>query len=221
METTRAIAYYRVSTQKQGRSGLGLEAQIAAVRGFLDSRGWNISGEFTEVESGGKNDRAQLQAALKMCRLTNAVLVIAKLDRLSRDAEFLLSLQRGGVRFVCADMPEANELTIHILAVMAQHERKLISQRTKSALAAAKARGVKIGNPRLDEFRNSDTTNANTVRIEKAQAFASDLKEIIEDIQKAGVTTLSGIAKELNARGFRTRRGGDWQAVQVQRVMAV
>jgi DNA invertase Pin-like site-specific DNA recombinase len=221
MESTRAIAYYRVSTQKQGRSGLGLEAQIAAVRGFLDSRGWNISGEFTEVESGGKNDRAQLQAALKMCRLTNSVLVIAKLDRLSRDAEFLLSLQRGGVRFVCADMPEANELTIHILAVMAEHERKLISQRTKSALAAAKARGVKIGNPRLDEFRNSDTTNANTVRIEKAKAFASDLKEIIEDIQKAGTTTLSGIAKELNARGFRTRRGGDWQAVQVQRVMAV
>jgi DNA invertase Pin-like site-specific DNA recombinase len=144
----RFVAYYRVSTAQQGRSGLGLEAQREAVRVFLDGSAGALAEAFTEVESGKNDDRPQLAKALDACRLTGAVLVIAKLDRLSRDAHFLLGLEKAGVEFVAADMPNANRLTVRLMAVIAQEEREMISARTKAALAAAKARGKKLGGNR-------------------------------------------------------------------------
>ena len=219
MATGQFIAYYRVSTKRQGASGLGLEAQQAAVRSYLNGGDWSLVGEFVEVESGKDDERPKLQEALKMARLTGSTLVVAKLDRLSRNLHFLTSLQRAGVRFVCADNPSANELTIHLLAAIAEHERKAISERTKAALQAAKARGQKLGSPTLIEYRNADTSQANLERQKRSQAFADDLKEIIEHIKAAGVTTLSGIALELNNRGITTRRGGKWHPAQVARVI--
>ncbi len=146
METPKFIAYYRVSTDRQGRSGLGLEAQQQAVCDFLARRG-DIIESFTEIESGRKDDRPQLAAALDTCRKHKATLVIAKLDRLARNVYFISGLMESGVEFVAVDMPEANRLTIHILAAVAEHEREAISQRTKAALKAAKVRGVKLGSP--------------------------------------------------------------------------
>src|SRR3954467_13708375 len=137
----RFVSYLRVSTDRQGRSGLGLEAERKAVKDFLNGGRWDLIAEFVEVESGKRDARPKLAEALALCRLHNATLVIAKLDRLSRDAAFLLGLQKAGVRFVTADMPEANELVVGIMAIVAQAERKMISARTKAALAAAKARG--------------------------------------------------------------------------------
>src|SRR5271156_4544949 len=142
------VSYLRVSTARQGQSGLGLEAQRASVADYLNGGKWEVIKEFVEVESGSRNDRPELAKAMSLCRLRNATLVIAKIDRLSRDAHFLLGLQKAGVRFVAADMPEANEMVVGIMAVVAQAERKMISTRTKAALAAAKARGVKLGGAR-------------------------------------------------------------------------
>ena len=143
----KAIVYQRVSTQQQGRSGLGLDAQRQAINAFLAQRQATELASFTEVESGKGNARPELQKALALAKVTGAILVIAKLDRLSRNAAFLLTLQDSGVRFVAADMPEANELTIGIMALVAQQEREAISKRTREALQAAKARGRKLGNP--------------------------------------------------------------------------
>ena len=138
MVTGKHVAYYRVSTAKQGRSGLGLEAQQAAVRDFLNGGVWELTGEVIEVESGKRADnRPQLQEALRLCRTTGATLVVAKLDRLSRDAAFLMQLQNAGVSFVAADMPGANSFTVGVMALVAQQEREAISARTKAALAAA------------------------------------------------------------------------------------
>ena len=145
MAEGKFVSYLRVSTARQGRSGLGLEAQRQAVEDFLNGGNWQLVKEFVEVESGKNADRPQLAKAFQLCRLIGAKLVIAKLDRLSRDAHFLLGLEKAGVDFVAADMPQANRLTIGIMAVMAQHEREMISERTKAALAAAKRRGVKLG----------------------------------------------------------------------------
>jgi DNA invertase Pin-like site-specific DNA recombinase len=151
----------RVSTQKQGRSGLGLEAQREAVTVFLNGGNWELIREFKEVESGKAEDnRPELAKALHLCKVTGAKLVIAKLDRLSRNAAFLLGLQNAGVPFVAADMPEANEMVVGILAVIAQAERKMISQRTKAALAAAKRRGVKLGAPRAQNIFRDTTISA-------------------------------------------------------------
>jgi DNA invertase Pin-like site-specific DNA recombinase len=141
----RFVAYYRVSTAKQGRSGLGLDAQREAVRAYLNGGNWTLLAEHTEVESGKVDDRPELTNALHTCRLTGATLVIAKLDRLSRDAHFLLGLEKAGVEFVAVDMPNANRLTVRLMAVIAQEEREMITARTKAALAAAKARGVRLG----------------------------------------------------------------------------
>ena len=143
----RYVAYLRVSTDKQGRSGLGLEAQRDTIATYLRGTGGEAIAEFVEVESGKLNTRRQLAAAMYRAKVTGAKLLIAKLDRLSRNVSFIAALQESGVKFVCADMPEANELTVHLLAAMAQHERKMISERTKAALAAAKRRGTKLGNP--------------------------------------------------------------------------
>lgn len=145
---TPVVTYLRVSTDRQGQSGLGLEAQRAAVAAYVAGR--PVLGEFVEVESGRKDDRPQLAAALALCRQRRAVLVIAKLGRLARSVAFISNLMASGVEFVAADMPQANRLTVHILAAVAEHEREMIAQRTKAALAAAKARGTRLGNPRPD-----------------------------------------------------------------------
>jgi DNA invertase Pin-like site-specific DNA recombinase len=151
MAEGRFIAYYRVSTDKQGKSGLGLVAQRSAVLDYLDGGNWSVIAEHTEIESGKRSDRPVLAKALKDCKLRGATLVIAKLDRLSRDAHFLLGLEKAGVDFVAVDMPNANRLTVRLMAVIAQEEREMISARTKAALAAAKARGVKLGGVRPNQ----------------------------------------------------------------------
>lgn len=215
----KVVAYYRVSTAAQGRSGLGLEAQQAAVAQFCGGRGCDILGEFTEVESGKVNSRPELTKALHLAKVTGATLVVAKLDRLSRNVAFLAALQESGAPFVAADMPEANELTIHIMAAVAQAERKAISRRTKEALAAAKARGVKLGNPNgAAALVSADKGNVASLVAIKAGAdrFAADLEPIVADIMGKGTTSLRTIAAELNRRGIVTRRGGAWHPATVR-----
>jgi DNA invertase Pin-like site-specific DNA recombinase len=217
------VAYYRVSTAKQGESGLGLEAQQKAVRDYLDGGRWHIVGEYTEVES-GKSDanRPQLQKAFAACRARRATLVISKLDRLSRDAHFLLGLQKAGVRFVAVDMPEANEMVVGIMAVIAEGERKMISQRTKAALAAAKARGQVLGGFRGYILTKEDSLASAAVLKAKAKAFATDLAPIISDLETQGVTSLNAIARALTGQGVPTARGSStWTAAGVARVLKV
>ena len=219
MNTERFVSYYRVSTRGQGESGLGLEAQKQAVLSFLQGGNWTLLREFVEIESGKQDNRPKLREALKLCRVTGSKLVVAKLDRLSRNLGFLVNLREAGVPFVCADNPNANELTIHLLSVLAQHERQVISERTKAALRAAKARGVKLGNPGIRDLRPNQREAANAARMALADSFVEDVAEIITDIQEAGVDSLAGIARELNSRGIPAQRGGLWQAAQVRRVL--
>lgn len=211
------IAYFRVSTARQGASGLGIEAQQAAVKDFATSVGGRVLAEHVEVESGKNNDRPVLASALRECRLTGAVLLIAKLDRLSRDAHFLLGLEKAGVDFVAADMPNANRFTVGIMALVAQQEREAISSRTKAALAAAKARGKKLGGWRGGPIQ--DPARARKVSREKADAFASELLPIVRGMACEG-QSLRQIAASLSARGILTRRGGTWTAGAVSRVLA-
>lgn len=214
------IGYFRVSTDKQGAAGLGMEAQASAVQAYLDRTGGVMLDRFTEVESGRKNDRPELHKALTRCRLQNAVLLVAKLDRLSRSVSMISSLMDAKVRFIAADMPQATELTVHVLAAMAQHEREQISARTKAALAEAKKRGVILGNPQLDKFRCTDLSAANIARRKKAQAYAVDMQEVIADMSEC--RTLQQKAEELTKRGFRTPRGStQWHPAQVGRVLSV
>lgn len=212
------VTYLRVSTSRQGQSGLGLEAQRKAVSDHLNGGSWNLLKEFVEVESGSRNDRPELAKAMALCRLRNATLLIAKIDRLSRDAHFLLGLQKAGVRFVAADMPEANEMVVGIMAVVAQAERKMISKRTKEALAAAKARGVKLGGARGGVLTDETRAAGHAAKTAKAASRAADLDPIIADIRASGAVTLRQVAAELNERGIPAPRGGAWSAVQVQRV---
>jgi DNA invertase Pin-like site-specific DNA recombinase len=207
----RFVAYFRVSTDRQGKSGLGLDAQREAVLDYLDGGNWQLVGEFTEVESGKRSDRPQLAAALVACKKHKAKLVIAKLDRLSRNLAFIAALMDSGVEFIAVDNPHANKLTVHILAAVAQHEREMIAQRTKDALQAAKARGVTLGNPRLAEARDK----ANAASMAAADTFAANVRPIIEQIRASGVQSLRGVARALTARGIKTARGGTWTPVQV------
>jgi DNA invertase Pin-like site-specific DNA recombinase len=213
------VAYYRVSTEKQGRSGLGLDAQRKAVMDYLNGGTWKVAGEFTEVESGRKADRPALAKALQACRVHGAKLVIAKLDRLSRDAHFLLGLEKAGVDFVAADMPHANRLTVGIMAMVADEERRMISARTKAALQAAKARGTKLGGFRGKVITPEARAASLRARQEQALARARDLAPIIEELKASGATSLGQIAAELNARGIKTARGSKWSVGQVQRVL--
>lgn len=214
------VAYYRVSTIRQGRSGLGLEAQRAAVCAYLNGGSWSLIGEATEVESGKRADnRPQLQEALRLCRATNATLIVAKLDRLSRDAAFLLQLQNSGVDFVAADMPGATKFTVGIMALVAQQEREAISTRTKAALAAAKERGVKLGGSRGHTLPSHAAAAASaSVRAVAADQKARDVHVTIQQIDSAGVLSLRDLARELNKRGLTAPRGGQWTAAQVRRV---
>lgn len=219
----RVVAYYRVSTEGQGRSGLGLEAQRTAVRSLCEGRGWQIVAEHTEVESGKLNDRPELQAALAHARRTGAKLVVAKLDRLSRNAAFTLALRDSGVDFACADNPDVNRLTIGLLAVINEDERERISERTRAALQAAKARGVRLGNPNgAAALRRAGKGNAAGVAAGKANAqrFATDLEGTVRAIQGEGKTSLAAIAAELNARHIQTPRGGQWHASSVRNLLA-
>lgn len=216
----RVVVYLRVSTAQQGRSGLGIEAQRAAVRDYLAGTTGEQIAEYVEIESGGKSDRPQLRAALAACRLHKCQLVIAKLDRLSRDAAFLLGLQNAGVRFVAADMPAANEMVVGIMAVVAQAERQMISARTKAALQAAKARGKVLGGFRGYVGTPTHAAQARAVHAAQADQRAADLAETITGLQVTGITSLSGIAAALNAQKLTTARGNDWTGVQVKRVLA-
>src|SRR4051812_28811617 len=200
MAEGRFVSYLRVSTDRQGRSGLGLEAQKKAVEDFLNGGQWKLVAEFLEVESGKRDDRPKLAEAMALCRLHNATLVIAKLDRLSRDAHFLLGLQKAGVRFVAADMPEANEMVVGIMAVVAQAERKMISQRTKAALAAAKARGQRLGKPENLRNQVAGRMQGRLRRTMIAGERAADLKPIIADLRACGATSLRQLAAGLNKR---------------------
>ena len=218
----KLVAYERVSTARQGRSGLGLEAQRKAIDDYATATGALVLGRFTEVESGGRNDRPELDAALNLAKLTGATLIIAKLDRLSRNAAFLLTLRDAGVRFLACDMPEANDLTVGIMALVAQQEREAISRRTKEALAAAKARGVKLGNPNgaaaLRRVGKGGTALRATVSA-NANTFARDLSPVIAALRASGHTTLRAIAAELNARGIQTRQGGNWHVSNVRNLL--
>jgi DNA invertase Pin-like site-specific DNA recombinase len=214
------IAYYRVSTERQGRSGLGLDAQRKAVADFLNGGRWELLEEFVEVESGKRSDRLELAKALKACRARRATLVIAKLDRLARDAHFLLGLQKAGVDFVAADMPTANRLTVGIMALVAEEEARMISARTKAALAAAKARGAKLGlaNPaRID--RHEVSAKGVAAVTASADQHAANVLPIVRTIQAAGVVSLHGVAEALNARGIHTARGGKWYAATVRNML--
>ena len=217
------VAYFRVSTDKQGRSGLGLEAQEAAVMGWLNGGQWELLEKFLEQESGKRHDnRPELRAALDLCRRRKATLVIAKLDRLTRNAAFLGNLLESGVKFVAVDNANATPLTIRILAAVAQEEREQISNRTKAALQAKKARGALLGfaNPERQGKTAKEAARIRGDRISKdAQRFAANTLPVIAEIQRAGIASLSGIAKALNARGVPTARGTSWYPSSVKNLV--
>ncbi|MGI4874595.1 MAG: recombinase family protein [Janthinobacterium lividum] len=208
--------YYRVSTQKQGTSGLGLEAQQAAVRAFVQDSA-QLVGEFVEVESGKKNQRPQLLAAIAEARRVGSTLLIAKLDRLSRNAGFIFALRDSGVDFVCCDMPDANTLTVGLFAVLAQHERETISQRTKDALQAKKARGAQLGTP----ANLTDAARQQSLLVRRQQldqhAGLRQAAAFITSRRAQGVS-FRQLAGELNALGFTAPRGGTFNQKQVQRL---
>jgi DNA invertase Pin-like site-specific DNA recombinase len=222
------IAYYRVSTGKQERSGLGLAAQKEAVRNYLNGGKWQLAGEFTERESGKRNDRPQLAAALSMCRLQGAVLVVAKLDRLARNTQFLLTVvnQSGEKGVVFCDLPTIPEgptgkFLLTQMASVAELEAGLISQRTKAALKAAKARGQVLGckNDNIRAYAKRGNKASAAVRGAKAEERAGAILPIIEAIKAEGNTSLRQIAAALNERGITTARGGEWSSPQVMRVL--
>jgi DNA invertase Pin-like site-specific DNA recombinase len=209
------IAYYRVSTDRQGDSGLGLDAQRKLVSDYLNGGNWTLAAEFTEVESGKRSDRPQLAAALTMCKRLRAKLVVAKLDRLSRNVGFISALMDSGVEFVAADMPHANKMTLQVMAVFAEYERDQISERTRRALAQAKERGTKLGGPkRLEASALGAAANRSN-----AERFAANTLPIIREIQASGVTTLRGVARALNARGVPSARGVPWSPVAVINIL--
>jgi DNA invertase Pin-like site-specific DNA recombinase len=206
------IAYYRVSTTHQGINGLGMDAQRAAVRSFLNGDQFELLGEFAEVESGKHWQRPELDRAIALCRKTKARLLIAKLDRLARNAAFLLNLRDSGVDFVAVDMPHADKFTVGIMALVAEKERDLISDRTKAGLAAAKRRGTTLGNPKLSSAR----ALAVAANQKRAVEFAARLAPVIARIEKAGVSSLRQVAECLNARGFQTPNGKEFTAQSVK-----
>ena len=212
------VAYYRVSTQKQGKSGLGIEAQKAAVAQYVSRNGGKVAAEFQEVESGKRSDRPQLALALERCRLTRSTLIVAKLDRLTRDVAFLCRLRDSKVDFVAVDNPNATPLTVTILIAVAEEERRLASVRTKLALQAAKARGVKLGNPNgAQAFGARSRAGAVEALKAKADSFAQSLAGIVRPLLEAGLS-LRKIAERLNAEGIVTAQGKAWQANSVKRL---
>jgi DNA invertase Pin-like site-specific DNA recombinase len=213
----RFVSYVRVSTERQGKSGLGLEAQQAAVISYVDGQRGQLVQEFREIESGKKDDRPQLAAALAACRKHKAALVIAKLDRLARRVSFISALMDGDVDFVACDFRQANRLTLHILAAVAEHEREMISQRTRAALQAARSRGVKLGNP---TSARECLAQARAARAAQALRRAENLRPVIDQIMRSGAMSLRVVAAALTARGIRTSRGSTrWHPEQVAAVL--
>lgn len=216
MAEGRFIAYYRVSTDRQGKSGLGLEAQQAAVAAYLNGGGWELVSEFTEVETGRSaakltlDKRPQLRAALAEAKRQKATLIIAKLDRLARNVAFISALMESGVEFVAADMPTANRFMLHVYAAMGEEEGRRIAERTKGALQAAKARGVKLG--KTGAARAAENR-------EQADTFAQSIAHEIEGMRKLGITSIRDIAETLNQYGIATPRGGQWHPTSVARLL--
>lgn len=210
-----AVAYYRVSTTKQGQSGLGLEAQQASVTSYAAAQGLSLTNSFVEIESGRKKNRPQLLAALEQCRRTGSKLLIAKLDRLARNVAFISALMESGVDFVAVDMPEADKLTLHVMAAVAEREAELISARTKAALAARKARGLSLGTNNLTPERRAlgPQKQRQNARYDLRQpaAYAQALRGQGEPLR--------AIADKLNGVGFTTRQGAQWTAMQVKRML--
>jgi len=211
------IAYLRVSTSKQGESGLGLEAQREAVRRCVGDA--TLLAEFVEVESGKRSDRVELARALAECRRVGATLIVAKLDRLSRNLKFLATMLEGDVKFIAADNPSANELTLGILSVVAQAEARMISERTKAALYAAKARGVKLGGTYQRPFVAAEQTRGRQTIKAGADTRAKALMPVLDDLRAAGITSFGGLARGLKERGVKTARGGEWTPMQVKRMI--
>ena len=217
-----AVAYYRVSTQRQGRSGLGIEAQRATVTRFAAAEGMAIVAEFVEVETGKRADaldrRPHLSAALEAARKAKCPVVVAKLDRLSRDVAFISGLMAQRVPFIVAELgADADPFMLHLYAALAEKERRLISERTRAALAQRKAQGARLGNRRNAAKAAAFGRSAQT---EEADRFAMNAMPIIESIRRSGVSTLAGITEALNARGLRSARGGKWHVSAVQNVLA-
>ena len=217
----RFVAYLRVSTDQQGRSGLGLEAQREAVARHVAGARGAITAEFVEVESGRRKGRPRLAAALESCRVLSATLVIARLDRLARNVAFVSNLMESGAEFVAADMPAVNRLTVHVLAAVAEEEARMVGARTKAALAAAKSRGVRLGNPRLLVGGDPElSARGNAAQRENASRRAAMVAPYIEQARRAGAATLQELADALMARGVPAPRGGQrWSPAQVRRVV--
>ena len=217
---TPAVAYYRVSTARQGKSGLGIEAQKAAIQRFAEAEGIEVLAEHVEVETGKGADalerRPELAAALAQARKAKCPVLVAKLDRLSRDVHFISGLMAHRVPFVVADLgADADPFMLHLYAALAEKERALISARTKAALAAKKAQGVKLGNPRAA----AAAVKAHAANRAGADQFAANVLPIVRDIQASGLTTLRDLAGALNARGIRTARGGAWHSSTVRNLL--
>jgi len=214
---TAFVAYLRVSTVRQGESGLGLEAQRSAVEAFARQHGGAIVASFVEVETGKRSDRPELGRALCAARKGKATLLIAKLDRLARNVAFIANLMEADVEFLACDQPFASRLTLHILAAVAEDEARRISERTKAALQAAKARGQKLGSP----VAQKTVAKARAARSAYAARANATTLAVIREVQKSGVSSLAGIARTLEARGVKTPGGrSQWQPVQVSRLLA-
>jgi len=221
----RFVAYYRVSTSKQGKSGLGREAQEASVKAYLNGGKWRLVAEFEEIESGKRSDRPELDKALAACRLHRAKLVVAKVDRLTRSVAFLSRLLEAGVDVLFCDLPAIEGPTgrfmLQQMASVAELEAGLISSRTKAALAAAKARGQKLGGVRSTKLTDDARAMGRSITAKRATDKAADYAPVIRELQANSITSLAGIAAALNERGIPTASGqGTWQAVQVSRVLA-
>lgn len=225
MANGRFVSYLRVSTQRQGESGLGLEAQRKAIADYLNGGSWQLVGEFVETESGKRDDRPELAKALAACRLRGATLIIAKLDRLARNVWFVSNLMKSGVEFVAVDFPQANRLTIHILAAVAEHEREMISARTTAALAAAKERRQRDGLKPLGHVATLKPGEGREKALAAAKAKAAtrsaELRQVLEAIKGEGFASNKALARELTRRGIETPAGkATWQATQVARLLA-
>jgi DNA invertase Pin-like site-specific DNA recombinase len=215
----RYVGYYRVSTNKQGQSGLGLEAQQKAAQEFLHHYGGELIAEYVEVESGKKDDRPEFLKAVDYAELANGTLLVAKLDRLSRDLHFITNLQKKGIPFKLADMPEVDQLTVNILGSMAQHEARMISMRTKAALQVAKERGIQLGNPLLSYQRNLDTHQATEIRTQSQKVWREKIFKVISHLESSEhLSSCKDLAAALNDRGLTTYYGGQFSIATVSRL---
>jgi DNA invertase Pin-like site-specific DNA recombinase len=219
--TGKFVSYLRVSTKKQGKSGLGLEAQREAIKNYLDGGRWSLLKEYVEIESGKDDDRPKLKEAISECQRRRATLIVAKLDRLSRSVSFTSSLMESGVEFVCCDFPHANRLTVHILSAVAEYERELIAKRVKESLAAAKRKGIRLGNPTnlTAAAREKGSPAGVRVRRMKARENALRFKPMIDSLIAKGMS-LNAIAGKLTEEGELTPRGKTtWSAMTVKNIL--